>query len=107
MIYITEKAANKVKELADAEEIGHYKVRVKVQGGGCASFMYDLMFDDKILDMDEIFEFDSIKIICDCLSFYYLDESIIDYVDTEFGGGFKFNSPSVKHTCGCGSSVSF
>jgi iron-sulfur cluster insertion protein len=107
MISITEKAANRVKEISDADAVGHYIIRVKCLGGGCAGFQFDLSFDDQISDMDEIFEMDGVKIICDQMSFQYLDETSIDYVEELMGSGFKFNVPRAKGSCGCGSSFDF
>jgi len=107
MIYLTEKAAKQIVEISNAEGIGHLTVRVKVIGGGCAGFTNDMFFDDQVSDMDETFELDGVKVVCDPLSFQYLDESTIDWVESPYGSGFKFLNPNVKGTCGCGSSVSY
>lgn len=106
MIHLTEKAAKKIEEISNSDGIGHYIIRVKVVGGGCAGFTNDMYFDDQIGEMDEVTELDGIKIISDPLSFQYLDESVIDYLDGPLGGGFKFNNPNVTGSCGCGSSFS-
>jgi len=107
MIYLTEKAAKMIEEISNAEGIGHYTVRVKIVGGGCAGFSQDMYFDDTIGEMDEVTELDGIKVVVDPLSFQYLDETTIDYIDGPMGGGFKFLNPNVTGSCGCGSSVSF
>lgn len=107
MIYLTEKAAKQIEEISNAEGIGHFTVRVKVVGGGCAGFSHDMYFEEQVTDMDEVFELDGVKVVCDPLSFQYLDEVTIDYVESPIGAGFKFLNPNVKGTCGCGSSVSF
>ena len=107
MIHITEKASLKIKEISESEGIGHYNIRVRIVGGGCAGFTNDMYYEDKIGDLDEVIEFDDIKVIIDPLSFQYMDESTIDYIDSQFGGGFKFINPNVTGSCGCGSSVSF
>lgn len=106
MIHITEKAANKVKEISEGDGLGHYSIRVRVVGGGCAGFTHDMYFDDQVTDMDETQELDGVTVIVDPLSFQYLDEVVIDYVDGPLGSGFKFLNPNVKGTCGCGSSFS-
>lgn len=106
MIYITEKAVLKVKEISEAEGIGHFNLRVKVVGGGCAGFSYDLYFENVPTDMDEVSEMDGVKVFVDPLSWQYLDEVCVDYVDELTGSGFKFINPNVKGTCGCGSSFS-
>ena len=108
MISITEKAAKKILEIADSEGFAGKWLRVKIIGGGCAGFSYDLYFDtDEPTSMDETFEDKSIKIMVDPLSFQYLDGCEIDYVNMMFGGGFIFNNPNVSSSCGCGLSVSF
>jgi len=111
MIYLTEKAAIKIIEIADAEGIGHNMVRARVVGGGCAGFSHDMIFDDKVGELDEVTEFTdhygTVKVVIDPLSFQYLDETTIDWVDGPIGAGFKFINPNVTGSCGCGSSVKF
>lgn len=106
MIHLTEKAAKKIEEISNAEGIGHYTIRVRVIGGGCAGFSYDMYYDDQVGEMDESFELDGVKVIVDPLSLQYLDDVVIDYLDGPISAGFKFNNPNVKGTCGCGSSFS-
>lgn len=106
MISLTEKAVAQIKEIADGEGINHYTVRVKVIGSGCAGFSYDMYYEEQITDMDELFEINNIKIVIDPLSFQYLDEITIDYIESPLGGGFKFKNPNITSTCGCGSSFS-
>lgn len=106
MIYLTEKAAKKIIDISDGEGLGHYNVRVRVIGGGCAGFTYDMYFEEKINEMDETFDLDNVKIVIDPLSFQYMDEMTIDYIDSPMGGGFKFINPNSTGQCGCGSSFS-
>ena len=106
MITITEKAASKVMEIAKDEDLLGQGLRLRVLGGGCAGFQYDLYFEDKPTDMDEEFVDRGIKLFIDPLSYQYLDGTEIDYVEGLHGSGFKFGNPNVKSTCGCGSSFS-
>lgn len=106
MITITERAAHEVHEIAKKEELEGQGLRLRVVGGGCAGFSYDLYFEDKPTDMDETFEDRGIKLYVDPLSFQYLDGTEIDYVESLHASGFKFVNPNVKNTCGCGSSFS-
>jgi iron-sulfur cluster insertion protein len=107
MITITDRAAAKVKEIADAEDLTSQGLRLRVVGGGCAGFTYDLYFEDQITDMDEEFESNGVKLYVDPLSFQYLENTEIDYVEGVHGSGFKFNNPNTSGSCGCGSSVKF
>jgi iron-sulfur cluster insertion protein len=107
MIFLTEKAVEKLKQIADAEGITKLIVRAKVMGGGCAGFRYDMYFEDKDpTDMDEKFEHDGVTLIVDPLSYQYLDGTDIDYVESMITSGFKFNNPNTTGTCGCGHSFS-
>src|SRR5437667_205365 len=98
MIYITEKAALKIKEISEAEGIGHFNLRVKVVGGGCAGFSYDLYFENMPTDMDEVSEIDGVKMFVDPLSWQYLDEVSVDYVDELTGSGLNIAMIMEKQT---------
>jgi iron-sulfur cluster insertion protein len=109
MITITEKAVAAVKRLSEAEGIGHFTVRVKVKGGGCAGMTQDMYFEDQefVSEADEITEQDGVRVVIDPLSMQYLDGMTVDFVEGPYSSGFKFENPNVKGSCGCGSSVSF
>lgn len=107
MISITPKAIEKVKEISEAEGVGHTSIRVKVVGGGCAGFTHDMFYDNKQSDVDEVYTEDGVTVLIDPLSFQYLEDIEIDYQASGFTEGFKFNNPNVKGSCGCGSSVSY
>ena len=105
-VSLTPGAATKVGEIRVEESIEEsYFLRVKVVGGGCSGFTYDLYFD-QAQDTDHHFEANDVKLICDQMSLMYLMGTEIDYVEGLHGAGFKFNNPNVKSTCGCGSSFS-
>lgn len=106
MITITDKAATKVKEIAEAESLQGQGLRLRVVGGGCSGFSYDLYFEDAPTDLDERFESNGVNLYVDPLSFQYLENTEIDYVDELHASGFKFNNPNSKGSCGCGSSFS-
>ncbi len=106
MISLTSKAADKVKEIRDAEGLAGQALRVCVLGGGCSGFRYDLFFDDETSELDQRFESFGIPLYVDMMSYQYLEGTEIDYVEGLHGAGFKFINPQAKGTCGCGSSFS-
>jgi iron-sulfur cluster insertion protein len=106
MISLSNKAADKVKEIRDAEGLGAQGLRVRVIGGGCSGFSYDLFFEDETTDLDQTFESQGVKLYIDMMSYQYLEGTEIDYVEGLHGAGFKFVNPNAKSTCGCGSSFS-
>ena len=106
MLSLTEKAAEKVKEIKTAEGIDEQmSLRMRVVGGGCSGFTYDLYFDNPS-DADKAFQAHGVTIVVDQMSLMYLLGTEVDYVEGLHGAGFKFNNPNVKSTCGCGSSFS-
>jgi iron-sulfur cluster insertion protein len=106
MLHITRVAAAKVNEIRAAEAIEpNMALRLRVVGGGCAGFSYDLYFDEPA-EVDRQFEVEGVKCVVDEMSLMYLVGTEIDYVEGLQGAGFKFQNPNVKSTCGCGSSFS-
>lgn len=107
MISVTDKALERLGVLRVEE--GHsdnHNVRVSVKGGGCSGLMYDLAFDDKLLDTDEVFEDKGVKILVDKKSLLYLLGTTLDFTDGLNGKGFQFVNPNASRTCGCGESFS-
>ena len=106
MVKITAGAAVKINEIREAEGIeANMALRLRVVGGGCAGFSYDLYFDEGT-EVDRQIEIAGVKVVVDEMSLMYLVGVEIDYVEGLQGAGFKFNNPNVKSTCGCGSSFS-
>ena len=103
MVTITEVAAEKVKGLLEAEGKPGYGLRIKVAGGGCSGFQYQLAFDAQKAG-DQVTEHGGIKVLVDPKSYLYLNGAEIDFVDGLMGSGFSLKNPNAKGTCGCGSS---
>lgn len=105
LVKITTLAAAKVNEIREAEQIEpEMALRLRVVGGGCAGFSYDLYFDAPQDGIDRQMEINGVRVVVDDMSLMYLVGTEIDYVEGLQGAGFKFNNPNVKSTCGCGSS---
>ena len=104
-IALTEAAIKKVKTLLAAQPAGSF-LRVSVRGGGCSGLSYALAFETKQGPHDEVAEFDGVKVLIDPKSALYLQGTSLDFVDQLTGGGFKFNNPNAKMSCGCGESFS-
>ena len=108
-IFISEKAAEKVRELmqeAGVAEDPSYFLRVGVAGGGCSGLSYKMDFDNEIGPTDQQFEDQGIKIVTDLKSFLYLVNTVLEFSDGLNGKGFHFANPNASRTCGCGESFS-
>jgi iron-sulfur cluster insertion protein len=106
LVLLTPLAAEKVNEIRKTEAIeDDQALRLRVVGGGCSGFSYDLYFDAKT-ELDRELTQHGVRMIVDQMSLMYLLGTEVDYVEGLAGAGFKFNNPNVKSTCGCGSSFS-
>ncbi len=104
-ITISERAAEEVKAIAAKNGVaGPPCLRVGVKGGGCSGFTYLLDLCDGPTDGDEQFEAEGVAIVCDPKSYLYLNGAEVAWNDEMLSGGFIFNNPSAKSSCGCGAS---
>jgi len=107
MIYISDKAKDRVLAIRQEENLGTDSfVRVSVVGGGCSGLSYKLDFDNQPQEKDQIFEDKGIKIVTDMKSMLYLYETELDFTEGLNGKGFHFNNPNASRTCACGESFS-
>jgi len=105
MIFISEKAREKVTKLKEDSELGDdYFLRVSVVGGGCSGLSYKLDFDNESQPNDQVFEDNGVKLVTDLKSFLYLCDTTLDFSDGLNGKGFHFVNPNASRSCGCGES---
>lgn len=102
-ITITDRAAEKIREITAAEKREGQGLRLKVVGGGCSGLQYKLDFDAP-KSGDRIFEKDGAKVLVDMKSLLYLNGTELDYKEELMASGFVFQNPNVKRSCGCGTS---
>ncbi len=103
LITITSAAAEKVRELLDAEGNPELGLRIFVAGGGCSGLQYGMTLDET-QESDSIFETQGVRVLIDEMSAEYISGSEVDYVDSLMGAGFTVNNPNAVSTCGCGHS---
>lgn len=104
-ITLTDKAAQEVKNLLAENDKQGAALRVWVAGGGCSGLQYGMAIDEQDAEENDlIFESHGVKILIDPGSLQYMDGSSVDYLEEQFGGGFKIENPNATGSCGCGSS---
>ena len=104
-ITLTDKAASKIKKVFEENKMpAEACLRIGVKGGGCSGFSYTLDVAGKPAEDDKTFESNGVKIVCDLKSYLWLEGTEIDYDNALIAGGFVFNNPRAKATCGCGAS---
>ena len=103
-VTLTPKAIEKAKTFAQGNQEAEGKhFRIYVQGGGCSGFSYGFNFDET-REGDAVIEAGDIKVLIDPGSAQYLNNCVVDYVESFQGAGFSVQNPNAKGSCGCGSS---
>jgi len=103
-VALTAVAAAKVKSLLDQEGRDDLRLRIAVQPGGCSGLIYQLYFDERVLDGDITRDFDGVEVVVDRMSGPYLDGATIDFDDTIEQQGFTIDNPNATGSCACGDS---
>jgi len=103
-VLLTDTAAEKVRSLLIQEGREDLRLRIAVQPGGCSGLIYQLYFDERLLDGDATVDFDGVEVVVDKMSRPYLDGATIDFEDTIQKQGFTIDNPNAQGSCACGDS---
>jgi iron-sulfur cluster assembly accessory protein len=103
-VHLTDTAASKVRSLLEQEGRDDLQLRIAVQPGGCSGLRYQLFFDERTLDGDQVTEFDGVALVIDRMSVPYLNGATIDFADTINKQGFTIDNPNATGSCACGDS---
>jgi iron-sulfur cluster assembly accessory protein len=103
-VNLSDGAASKIKSLLEQEGRDDLALRIAVQPGGCSGLRYQLFFDERTLDGDEVRDFDGVSVVVDRMSAPYLHGATIDFVDTIEKQGFTIDNPNASGSCACGDS---
>jgi iron-sulfur cluster insertion protein len=105
-LIITESASAKITDILAEENNPRLRLRMFVQGGGCAGFNYGFTLDEEKNEDDWEFPAGTAMVLVDSMSAVYIDGATVDYEETLMGSNFKIVNPHAVSTCGCGSSFS-
>ncbi len=105
VMQLTERAAERVRELVTNNEKPLVGVRVGVKKGGCAGMEYTLDPVETPNAADDLVSEHGVSVYVDPAASLYLLGSTMDYEVTKFRSGFVFHNPNEVSSCGCGESV--
>ena len=97
----TDTAAQQIRNLLESDAEMSF-LRVKVVGGGCSGYSYDMFLDNETAEGDIITDRDGVRVVVDEMSLTFMEGTELDYIETLTQAGFKFNNPQAEDTCGCG-----
>jgi iron-sulfur cluster assembly accessory protein len=103
-VVLSDAAAAKAKALLEQEGADNLRLRVQVQPGGCSGLRYQLFFDDRDVEGDQIADFAGVEVVVDRFSVPYLAGATIDFVDRIDAQGFTIDNPNAQGSCACGDS---
>ncbi|WP_407305685.1 HesB/IscA family protein [Desulfosporosinus sp. SB140] len=103
MVTITELAAQKIKEVLKAQDKENSMLRLYLVGAGCSGPNFGMALDDEKTEDDILDEEYGISVLIEKKLSTYLEGAIIDYVESENGGGFEIRTPKASNGGGCDS----
>ena len=105
VVTLTERAAERVREIMGKAEKPYVGLRVGVKNGGCAGQEYVLEYAETADPLDEVVEDKGVRILIEPKAVLFLLGSEIDYEVTRLAAKFVFHNPNETDACGCGESV--
>jgi len=105
VVSLTERAAERVKEIMAKAETPYAGLRVGVKNGGCAGSEYVLEYAAAAGPLDETVEEKGVTILIEPKAVLFLIGTEIDYEVTRLASKFVFRNPNQTDACGCGESV--
>jgi iron-sulfur cluster assembly protein len=105
VVTLSDRAAERVKEIMAKADNAYVGLRVGVKNGGCAGQEYVLEYADAAAPLDEVVEDKGVTILIDPKAVLFLIGTEIDYETTRLAAKFVFRNPNETDACGCGESV--
>jgi iron-sulfur cluster assembly protein len=104
LITVTDKAAEKARNILNEKGIENGALRVFVVGGGCSGYQYGMAIARNREDDDIVIEASGVTLLVDQESAPLLDGAEVDYVEDLMKSGFTIFNPNAVKSCACGSS---
>ena len=105
VISVTQRAAERVRELVDGNDKTLVGVRVGVKNAGCAGMAYTLDPVEVANPADDVVNDHGVKVYVDPKAVLFLLGATMDFEATKLRTGFTFKNPNEVSACGCGESV--
>jgi iron-sulfur cluster assembly protein len=105
VVTLTDRAAERVKEIMGRAEKPYAGLRVGVKNGGCAGQEYVLEYAEAAAPLDEVVEDKGVTILVDPKAVLFLIGTEVDYEVNRLAAKFTFRNPNQTDACGCGESV--
>lgn len=105
VVTLTDRAAERVREIMAKAEKPYAGLRVGVKNGGCAGQEYVFEYAEAADPLDEVVEDKGVTILIEPKAVLFLIGTEIDYEVSKLSAKFVFHNPNETDACGCGESV--
>ena len=105
VVTLSDRAAERVREIMDRAAKPYAGLRVGVKNGGCAGQEYVLEYAETANPLDEVVEDKGVTILVEPKAVLFLIGTEIDYEVSKLAAKFVFRNPNETDACGCGESV--
>ena len=107
-IELSDRARDRIRELAMKRQTPDHVFRIGVRGGGCSGLSYFVDFAPQAEVKDKVFTFgpeeEKVTVVIDRKSYLFLNGTHVDWKSELMKTGFEFINPIAKTSCSCGES---
>src|SRR5476649_1360300 len=100
VVTLTERAAERVREIMAKAEKPYAGLRVGVKNGGCAGQEYTLEYAAEAGPHDEVVEDKGVKVLIEPQAVLFLLGTVVNYETTKLASRFVFRNPNETDACG-------
>ncbi len=105
VLRVTDRAAERVRDIVASAEGSAEGLRVGVKKGGCAGMEYTIDLVRDVSPADDIVDVGGAKVFVNPQATLFLLGTEMDFEATKLRTGFVFRNPNQTSACGCGESV--
>ena len=105
VVSVSERAAERVREILANAEGPAEGIRIGVKKGGCAGMEYTVHLVTEAQPMDDVVDIGGGKVFVNPQATLFLLGTEMDFEVTKLRTGFVFRNPNQTSACGCGESV--
>lgn len=105
LMSLTDRAAERVREIIEDSDKPVTGVRVGVKDAGCAGQSYTLSYVAEPLAGDDHVSDKGVEVYIEPKAVLFLLGTVMDFEESKLSAGFTFKNPNQVGECGCGESV--
>ena len=105
VVSVTDRAAERVREIVSNAESAAQGIRIGIKKGGCAGMEYTVDLVRQPEPADDVVDVGGAKVFVNPQATLFLLGTEMDFEVTKLRTGFVFRNPNQTSACGCGESV--